>query len=404
MNSSKEASRGGLPATAVGEHTAGGLNPVKAAVGAPAKRVGAKRRALTGFRPRALFTCALYQPEGRGLDIKSTSDSGAGRLTSSMFSNIVCSMKRHPLDLGARNLATRLAEGAPYERKGIATFEIDVSGKCESPVGFAVAYSTGDRDLGRHDRDRSMFIDGTARCRRCEACRRYRRGLWAGRARNELGAAERTWFGTLTLNPNAQAQLEAATRVAAKRAGYDLDAVEPAERFRLVGRMLGVQLARYLKRLRFESKARLRYLFVVERHKSGWPHLHCLLHESVGAVRKAVLERQWPYGFSSWRLVGHSTDDHAKVAWYVVKYLLKEDNATRIRASLHYGSSAIVGATGGLVEPPVNVQTSLPSAACSPEGDDSKAPHTHGTAESANDGRGIEERPYGLRYGTGSST
>lgn len=289
-------------------------------------------------------------------------------------------MKRHPLDIGVRRLAAGLASGAPYERKGLATFEIDVAGKCESPVGFAVAYSTGDRDLGRDDRDRPLFIDGTARCRRCSACRRYRRGLWAGRARNELGAAERTWFGTLTLNPNAQAQLHAATRVAAKKAGYDLSACDDAEQFRLTGRMLGSLLARYLKRLRKQSAARLRYLFVVERHQSGWPHLHCLLHECSGTVRKATLERQWPYGFSSWRLVGHSTDDHAKVAWYVVKYLLKEDNATRIRASLHYGSSVVGDATGGLVEPPETVQTvSHPSAACSPEGNDPKAPQDQGS-------------------------
>jgi hypothetical protein len=70
---------------------------------------------------------------------------------------------------------------------------------------------------------------------------------------------------------------------------------------------------------------------VAERHKTGAPHLHVLVHEvSPVPVRWADLSGCWHWGFSKWNPAD------AKAVGYVVKYLTKQVDA-RVRASLRYG-------------------------------------------------------------------
>jgi len=96
--------------------------------------------------------------------------------------------------------------------------------------------------------------------------------------------------------------------------------------------IISKELTKYFKRLR-KKGAQFRFVLVAEAHKDGYPHFHALLHEKGPMITKSTLQGEWPYGFTSAKLV---KDDRA--ALYVAKYLAK-DARTRIRASLQYGQS-----------------------------------------------------------------
>ena len=98
---------------------------------------------------------------------------------------------------------------------------------------------------------------------------------------------------------------------------------------------IGRQFTLGFKRLRKNTGASIRFVLVAERHKSGAPHFHALIHEAVGSppVRYADLYRDlWSLGFSKYKLAekGHAS--------YVTKYLTKSSEA-RVRASLRYGQT-----------------------------------------------------------------
>lgn len=180
-----------------------------------------------------------------------------------------------------------------------------------------------------------LQLDLSTRCRRCEHCRQHRRVLWQQRATQETRAAPRTWFGTLTVRPEALflALTKARSRLADQ--GIDYDGLAIGEQFALLHREISPELTKMLKRLRKQTTAPLRYVIVAEQHKSGAPHYHVLLHEVDIArpVRHAELSAQWRLGFSKWKLVLDS-----KSAGYVAKYLGKS-LAARVRASKHYGDA-----------------------------------------------------------------
>lgn len=174
-------------------------------------------------------------------------------------------------------------------------------------------------------------------CRSCPTCLRRHARLWAGRAREETEVSARTWFGTLTCRPDVHVWIDqsCATR---KRDFWE----QPlGKKFAAQAEVLGAEVTKYLKRIRKESGHKLRYLLVTELHDGektsdfmrGRPHIHMLLHEFAGQpLRKEMLERQWPHGFTNFRLVNSSTS----AAWYVSKYISKASEA-RTRASLGYG-------------------------------------------------------------------
>ena len=172
-------------------------------------------------------------------------------------------------------------------------------------------------------------------CRKCEECLKHKRRLWTARAIAETRNALRTWFGTLTVSPERRFQaMMLAERKALNRRCERLDDLTSIERTKAIAAELAPEVTRWLKRVRFVSKAPLRYLLVVEAHADGFPHFHLLLHEtSLAQVSKRTLEDQWTYGFSSWRLV--PVGDMRQVT-YVCKYLTKSAQ-TRVRASRHYG-------------------------------------------------------------------
>lgn len=176
-----------------------------------------------------------------------------------------------------------------------------------------------------------MWLELRARCRKCDACQRWRGRQWTARAITETGRARRTWFGTLTLSPASFGEM---SRRAQERAGCD--AASYTDAMARLHREVSEELTKYVKRVRKVSGARLRYLLVQEAHKSGLPHYHMLVHEGDGGnpVLYRHLASRWNMGFVKWNLIDGS--DTAKAAVYACKYINKAVGA-RVRASQRYG-------------------------------------------------------------------
>lgn len=192
----------------------------------------------------------------------------------------------------------------------------------------------------------TMYMDIGTRCRKCDNCRKARMILWRHRVREEVRRAARSWFGTLTLSPMEQYRMLSIARLTAHRTSVPWDTLSEEERFRKVADTSLKEVTKYIKRVRKEAAVPFRYIVVTEKHMSGLPHFHMLLHESdLKTVRHKTLSSQWRLGFEKWRLVPF---DNPKSAEYVCKYISKSA-ATRIRASLDYGRSEEAGLVGPLL-------------------------------------------------------
>jgi len=182
------------------------------------------------------------------------------------------------------------------------------------------------------------WVDLEVRCRRCSACLAQRRRQWAARVRTELSGhmaiGARTWFGTLTLSPEQQFLALVSARKQYTDSGKDLDKdLSDDQQFIARHRTISRWLTLYLKRVRKQAGVPFRYLLVCEKHKSGLPHYHILIHEdSISRqIPKRILGEQWIHGFSRWKLV-----DDMRQGTYLCKYLAKSPEA-RVRASGQYG-------------------------------------------------------------------
>ena len=118
----------------------------------------------------------------------------------------------------------------------------------------------------------SVAIEMETRCRKCRNCLRARAANWTFRAKSELAVAARTWFGTLTLGPQEQSLMGYRARARLSAGGTDFDRLSEEEQFQERHREIGRELTLWLKRVRKESEAPLRFILVAEAHKSGLPH------------------------------------------------------------------------------------------------------------------------------------
>ena len=225
----------------------------------------------------------------------------------------------------------KVAMAAGGRRVSPTVYEWDVSNGCSDPVLMSMTGRPealpGEKYVSilsgsKHTLTLEMWVA----CRKCAHCLRRRRRLWTMRAAAEVSQAQRTWFVTLTIAPARLYQCEV---IAQKRdVGYDTLPQESREKARFA--VIFEELQKFMKRIRKNSKAKLRYLLVQELHKSGAPHYHMLIHEVEGTLTKAVLQSGWTWGFSSAKLSEPSR------SIYVCKYLNKTEGA-RVRASLGYG-------------------------------------------------------------------
>lgn len=212
----------------------------------------------------------------------------------------------------------KLAEGQP----------VNPDYQCRNPMPiYAIGLpSMFEKNTGK------LPVELSARCRKCEGCLAHRRRLWTARAVDEIDVSQRTWFGTLTVCPAERFKMRVRADLNCHNSGTPWSSLDTAEQFKALAAELNKEATRALKRLRKVTGRSFRYLLVTEKHKSGDPHLHILIHEQSGAISKRQLEACWRYGFSKWKLV----DRDRGAAVYVCKYLAK-DALTRVRASLKYG-------------------------------------------------------------------
>ena len=222
-----------------------------------------------------------------------------------------------------------------FRMTGIRSAEWNISADCQSPARLELDGRTAFRkgNLYRDDRGPTLSLVINARCRKCQRCLEHRRRLWAARAAHETIFAQRSWFGTITLNPHHRMMMQYRAMQRLDLGGTVWEHLTPAERLEEISIEIGRELTNWLKRVRKEIGARLRYILVQELHKDGTPHYHCILHEVPGSapVLHRTLTRQWKLGFTKFALV---TDKRS--AYYVAKYLSK-DSSGRVRASLRYG-------------------------------------------------------------------
>ena len=223
---------------------------------------------------------------------------------------------------------------------------LDVAGKCHLPREI-------ERPLG--PMGKIVYI---VPCRsHCTWCLKMRGKQWAIRAQSEIRLSARTWFGTLTLSDQnhyamlCRADGGGAFGVSVKR-GKPVEKkfadLTPGEQFGVRLSAISPELTKWLKRVRKRSGAPLRFLLVVEAHKSGLPHFHVLVHQlrADTPVTWRDLHDEWTLGFSKFNLVRadefNRADDPSvwqqpsRTAWYVCKYLTKACLA-RVRASKRYG-------------------------------------------------------------------
>ena len=239
---------------------------------------------------------------------------------------------------GVTSLAAKaLANGA--ERVSQMRVKWNLAKECDHPGSF--------KRYGAPTSDREGYVTvapGTSHpieveiitpCRKCNKCLDMRSRVWAARAMAEIEASSRTWFGTLTLSPERHHQALSAVRGRSDERLADFDNAKDANRFAQVTSEIGKEITRWIKRVRKNSGAGVRYCLVAEQHKSGLPHFHVLIHERSLPVRHAILKEAWTWGFTNFKLVTNGKG----AAWYVAKYLSKSSVA-RVRASLNYGEGS----------------------------------------------------------------
>ena len=213
---------------------------------------------------------------------------------------------------------------------GGTSWSADYHGDCKDPRSIAVSSAGPVYRLLKY----------SVRCRSCGPCRRAERSYWALAATEQTRLCQergsRTWFGTLTADPDHQAaMLQAALRRIGPDVGWDNADCET--RFTALRAEFLRETQKYWKRLRKEGHC-FRYFFVVERHRSGLPHGHFLLHEEKEPIRKTAIQAAWNWGFSNVSIVGGKAKQSAapeRAAWYVAKYLSKSSQA-RVIASQGY--------------------------------------------------------------------
>lgn len=235
---------------------------------------------------------------------------------------------------------TALASGG--RRKSLYVTEWSIAGDCTDPYYTEVwgrpLRMPGQKALViKRGLNTPQILELWTRCRKCERCLRARSRRWYGAALAETKASTRTWFGTLTLSPENHYKAYAYAAGELAKQGVVIERLSADDQFMMRHKAIGLELTKMIKRIRKNSGAALRYLLVAERHASGLPHYHVLLHEQPlgGQVPHRILSESWDLGFERWRL---SDPQNPRSAAYVCKYLSKS-LAARVRASQGYGAT-----------------------------------------------------------------
>lgn len=221
----------------------------------------------------------------------------------------------------------------------------DIAGSCHVPK--EVLFQSEETPFRRKGEFRLLM---KVPCRKCEACWKIKQTDWVSRSMAECAVAQRTWFGTLTLTLEQHHRATMMADALRKQRGWDNNP-EALNSARFI--VIGKEVTKFLKRVRKNSGAKLKYLAVMELHGSGkyrrrdgviaerqlsgLPHFHLLIHEQNGSVpiRWKVLNDAWKFGHSKFKLA-EDRETLKSTAFYVCKYMSKDASA-HVRASLYYG-------------------------------------------------------------------
>lgn len=243
---------------------------------------------------------------------------------------------------GLAALANRAMEHGATRVEGANAFEWDVGAYCLQPINrslHARGYQKGEMRKSKWAHkpgSLSVHLTGLP-CRKCTRCLYVRASMWRDRIFDEIHRYERTWFVTLTLNPAWQQKVFMDEMKIRNSSGWlDTDFDQQGSEWALRSSGASKLVTNWLKRVRKPQKGEeavgLRYVAVTERHKTGLPHLHLLMHEVSGNLTYRRICDRWTHGFADASLVR----DPKKAGWYVAKYVTK-DSLTRMRSSQHYG-------------------------------------------------------------------
>lgn len=249
---------------------------------------------------------------------------------------------------------------AGAERTGPLSARWNISGNCTDT--YWMTYQGRPRDPGEgpfregskhtHTGGKgTIYIDIGTRCRRCAACLKNRMLSWRYRAKRETMRAARNWWGTLTFAPSQRYRIEVEARRYAASRSVAWETLSDEERFSRIVAFSLKEVTKYLKRVRKAAKASFRYVLVTERHKSGDPHFHLIVHETeLHPITHKILSGQWngknfSLGFEKWRLIPFG--DEERHVGYVTDYISKA-LASKVRASQRYGELELEATVGAL--------------------------------------------------------
>lgn len=240
-------------------------------------------------------------------------------------------------------------------------FDIELSGNCERAGAFQRRYRSpwSDQRIGGLA---LRILHFRVRCRHCAQCRRAKSYSWAKRSEAEMdynqARSGRVWWLTLTLRDRNLRELEnrAYQRVCTKyerfvregevleyhpKTGEVLREWGPLERKRVLVAEYKREIQLALKRLHEEtglSAAQMRQIYAFEfGEKRGRLHAHMLLLENGGTqlLTKVRLRKHFHHGNVRMNLL--KPDELRSKAFYLTKYMTKEDLRTRQCASLFWG-------------------------------------------------------------------
>lgn len=249
-------------------------------------------------------------------------------------------------DLSA-SIYDALAEGKATQGSRLGEWDVNYARDCLAPITMKRSSSRG-----------ALFATYAVRCRKCEPCLRAKMHFWAYAAIRNIGEewtkeGSRTWFGTFTLSPQAQ-EITLQIAVDAFMASHHSGEVpewlnEPScdYRFELHRNVLLREMQLYWKRQR-KAGLQFKYLLAFERHKSGLPHIHALIHEKGTPIRLHQLQERWQLGFTKFILLGgkaaakRGVKNPERAGYYVCKYLQKHSQSRQL-ASIGYSSNPLKG-------------------------------------------------------------
>ena len=239
----------------------------------------------------------------------------------------------------ARRLALKALQGGA-EQVSPGHLRWDVSGLCRSP-GSREVYERGYRPDGRRE---NYWIELTIPCRKCPECLRFRAAHWRSAAMIEVGRHPATFFGTITQRPENHYRDLLAIMAACHEDRVSFTDLSPEQVFKERLRVISPKITAYQKRVRKQVHVHtgLRFFWVAEQHRSGLPHMHCLVHlwpfqpatEWDAYPTYAALRAHWHEG-DVLSFSGVARDNPREV-FYICKYLAKQSLA-RVRTSLRYG-------------------------------------------------------------------